>query len=246
MQIDNHMVSPKNTTFEIEKSGKDTAVLGVGSFEQHSYHLPVETDFVIASKVSYEVARRIDAMFLNPLPYSVSLEHVGFSGTILLRPDTLKRVVRDIAESVSLWGIKYLLLLNFHGGNFILNPTAREWNMEGKAPIILLLDFYLGIKGMAPNLHAGEVETSLMLYFNPEVVRLDRAVDFIPEFGREDLTHFGMKGLTPGGVWGYATRATREKGKRWFEEGTKYLVERYTNLRRKLESVSGEMIWKRK
>ncbi len=232
------MLSPESTSFEIGESGSETAVLGIGSFEQHSHHLPLETDFVIASRVSREVARRIGAVFLHPLPYSVSLEHMGFSGTVLLKPETLKRVIWDMAESVSIWGIKYFLLLNFHGGNFVLNPTAREWNMAGRRPFLLLLDFYSGIKDMAPNLHAGEVETSLMLYLKPEVVRLERARDFIPEFGREDLTHFGMKGLSPDGVWGYATRATREKGERWFNEGVNYLINRYVRVKEKFENFS--------
>ncbi len=229
------MLSPRSTTSEVKTENPDTAVLGIGSFEQHSYHLPLETDFVIASRASYEVAKRINAMFLNPIPYSVSLEHIGFNGTVSLKPRTLNYVVWDIAESVAAWGVKYLVLLNFHGGNFILNPTVREWNMSGKSPVLLLLEFYSGIKDMGLNLHAGEVETSLMLYLMPEVVKLEAARDFIPELGREDLTHFGMKGLSPDGVWGYATRATRERGERWFGEGIDYLVGRYKTLRKSLE-----------
>ncbi len=233
--VENAFLSPQSTTDEVKKSKPEVAVIGIGSFEQHSKHLPLETDFIIARDVSLEVAKRIGAMILNPLPYSVSLEHIGFAGTVLLKPDTLKVVIRDIAWSVSAWGIRYLVILNFHGGNFILNPTIREWNMERRSPFIMHLEFYNGIKDMAPNLHAGEVETSLLLYLHPEVVKFNLAGDFIPELGREHLTHFGMKGLSSTGVWGYATRATRKKGEYWFGEGVEYLVNTYKILRKKLE-----------
>ncbi len=225
------MKGPESTSFEIEEEGCDLAVLGVGSFEQHSYHLPLETDFFFAGKVSSEVAGSLDALFLNPLPYSSSLEHKGFAGTITLKPDTLKRIIWDIAESVSAWGIKYLALINAHGGNFILNPTAREWNMGNRLPRIMLIDFYNGISGMRPNLHAGEVETSLMLYLAPEKVRANKPRDFVPDWGREDLTHFGMKKISPEGVWGFPSRATREKGEKWFKEAAHYCIDRIRALK---------------
>ncbi len=232
-----HMVGSESTTYEIEEGNLASAILGIGSFEQHSHHLPVETDFIIAEKVSRKVAERIGAFYLNPLPYSVSLEHIGFAGTVLLKPETLKRVIWDIAESVARWGVKYLVLLNFHGGNFILNPTAREWNMTGGAPKIILLDFYNGIKDMAPNLHAGEVETSLLLFLRPESVRDKLLKDHVPDLPRSDLTHFGMKGISPEGVWGYASRASAEKGREWFYEGVSYLVERYNRIIEKFQSL---------
>ena len=229
------LVGPDSTTFETEAAGRKIAVLGVGAFEQHSYHLPLDTDFFFAGRIGCEVARAVDAFYLSPLPYSVSISHRGFAGTVYLRPETLMRVVRDIAESVGEWGIRYLAVLNFHGGNFVLNPTVHEWNMDGRTPKIMDVEIYNGLSDMAPNLHACEVETSMMLYLAPERVRMDLRQDFVPSQGREDITHFGVKVLSPHGVWGYPTRATPEKGRRWFEEAVGYGTRRIGELTRGFE-----------
>ena len=234
------MNGPESTTFEVKEAGCRLAVIGVGAFEQHSYHLPLETDHFFASKFSVEVARALDAFCLPSLPYSSSLEHRGFSGTVFMKPDTLKRIIWDIAESVSEWGIRYLAVLNFHGGNFILNPAIREWNMSRKLPRMMLADYFNGLSNRGENLHAGEIETSLMLHLAPEKVRAERAPDFVPSWAREDLTHFGVRGISPSGVWGHPSRASRDKGERWFEEGVRYLAGRIRELMGRFEELDGQ------
>ena len=234
------MNGPKSTTEEIKKEAPNTAVLGVGSFEQHSAHLPLETDFYFAREISAIIAEKVDAFYLNPLPYSVSLEHKDFPGTVLLKPNTLKRTVWDIAESIRNWGVLYLAIVNFHGGNFILNPSVREWNMDRKTPHIILVDFFAGLKDMYPNLHAGEVETSMMLFLNSDNVRMEKLSDFIPQWERSDLTHFGMKNISPRGLWGNATKANASKGKRWINSGTEYCVEKIKKTRRFFKNIYGK------
>jgi creatinine amidohydrolase len=180
--------------------------------------------------VAAEVARELDAFELLALPYSTSLEHRGFAGTVSLSPETLKGLVWDVAAAVGAWGVRYLVLLNAHGGNFILNPAARQWNMDGRWPRLLLVDFFAGLQNTAPNLHAGEVETSLMLYLAPDKVRLELREDFVPRLGREDLTHLGMKRMSPRGVWGHPSRADAGKGERWFREAVDYATARVRTL----------------
>jgi creatinine amidohydrolase/Fe(II)-dependent formamide hydrolase-like protein len=107
--------------------------------------------------------------------------------------------------------------------------------MEHQLPHIMLIDFYAGLTETGANLHAGCVETSLMLYLAPERVREKEMRDFVPDQGREDLTHFGMKGLSPEGVWGYPSEATREKGERWFGEAVDYCFARAKGLRRRFD-----------
>jgi creatinine amidohydrolase len=213
------MLTPDNTAFEVADARPETALLGIGSVEQHSLHLPVDTDYAIAKAAAPRIAEALGAFALHALPYSVCLEHHGFPATVILKPLTLRAMVYDIAESLGLWGVRRLVLVNFHGGNFILNPAAREWNMDGKSPAIIPVDFYGGLSDMGRNLHSCEVETSIMLHLCPERVHMDRARDFVPDCAREDLTWLGFRRVTPTGVWGYPTRATAEKGKRWLEEG---------------------------
>jgi creatinine amidohydrolase len=225
------VIGSDNTSPEIGEAALDTAIVGIGSMEQHSLHLPVETDFFFASRVSREVAERLDAMLLNPLPYSTSLEHLGFAGTVTLKPDTLSAAVWDIAESVNRWGIRFLVLLNAHGGNFCLIPTARQWNLDEKLPHLLLVDFYSGLSDVGDNLHAGEVETSMMLYLSPQRVRTKKPDDFVPQWSRADLTHLGMRRISPTGVWGHPSRASAEKGAKWFAEAVEYSVQRIRVLK---------------
>ena len=219
-----------NTTFEIAQAGPSVAVLGIGSIEQHSAHLPIDTDYVMAREGSRVIAERMGMMCLPALPYSVCLEHRGFAGVICLRPDTLRVVIWNVAESAAQWGVKRLVLVNFHGGNFILNPTAREWNMDGRSPRILPVEFFAGVSSPAGNLHACEMETSVMLHLDPGRVHMDRAQDFVPAYLREDLTALGMKRISPRGVWGNPTRATAEKGQAWWEEGITCTIERIGSL----------------
>jgi len=95
----------------------------------------------------------------------------------------------------------------------------------------MLIDFYAGLTDTGVNLHAGCVETSLMLYLAPKKVREKSMQDFVPEQGREDLTHFGMKGLSLEGVWGHPSESTRVKGVRWFREAVDYCIARVKTLR---------------
>lgn len=231
------MIGPENTTIDVRERAGELAILGVGSFEQHSSHLPLETDFFFAREVSRSVAEKIDAILLNPLPYSTSLEHRDFAGTVTLRPETLRRMVCEIAESVASWSIKYLALINFHGGNFILNPAAREWNMDKKLPHIMVIDYWASFPDMFPNLHAGEVETSLMLHLAPHKVKTDLPEDYVPGWAPDCLTHFGMKGVSPTGLWGFPSKATAEKGEKWLRQSVDYCTGRIEKLIKHYKSL---------
>lgn len=226
-------MSDTSTTFDLEKNPPSLVILGIGAIEQHSHHLPISTDFDIAFALSKSVSERLQAFCLPPLPYSESLVHRGFSGTVYLRPLTLRSVLYDMAESLAEWKVRYLAILNCHGGNYILTPSIREWNLEARIPHLLHIEVYTGLSAeMGQNLHACEVETSLMLYLNPDSVRLDRAVDFVPTHPRSDLSHFSMKELSPEGVWGYPSKATPEKGKRFFETLVTYCADQIRSLQR--------------
>jgi len=226
------------TTFDLDSKPPSLVILGVGAIEQHSHHLPISTDFDIASSLARAVSGRLQAFYLPPLPYSESLVHRGFNGTVFLRPLTLRSVIQDIAESLGEWKVQYLAILNCHGGNYILTPTIREWNLEAKLPHLLHIEVYTGLGDeMGQNLHACDIETSLMLYLKPESVHMDRAVDFVPPYPRSDLTHFSMKTLSPEGVWGYPSKATADKGKRFFGTLVEYCAERIRSLQRAYEKA---------
>jgi creatinine amidohydrolase len=69
----------------------------------------------------------------------------------------------------------------------------------------------------ADDIHAGDMETSLMLYLKPELVDMPKAVDFIPDKPRPYLNYGSIFTLSPSGVWGNAAQATARKGRWMFE-----------------------------
>ncbi|HOV39504.1 MAG TPA: creatininase family protein [Spirochaetales bacterium] len=221
---------------KIQNIAPRIAVLGIGAVEQHSFHLPVSTDFIIASEVSTRVAETIGALCLPPLPYSDSLLHRGFTGTVYLRPLTLRSVLYDLGESLSEWNIQSLAILNCHGGNFILNPAIREWNLDQRMPHLFHIEVFNAFADTAgPNIHACEIETSLMLYLRPKLVDLSRAKDFVPSYPRSDLTHFGMKWVSPEGVWGLPTKGSAEKGEHYLKALVEYSIDRIRFLDKEFE-----------
>lgn len=191
----------------------DLAVLGIGAIEQHGSHLPVGTDWIIARELARRVAEALGAIELPAIPVSMSECHGSFAGTMWLKPATLAAVLRDIVDSLRVDQIHRLLIINCHGGNFILEPTLQDIHRDYpdfRAALAdenwpNLVDGRPLFETYETDIHAGEVETSLMLHFFPELVHEDR-VDFIPDCGREFLDYVTLDQISPAGIWGLHPR----------------------------------------
>ena len=212
------MISYKNTNKEIEEHNPTMAIQPLGSTEQHGPHLPVCTDAVIALEVSKAMADHFKALLLPPIPYSCSLEHRGYKSTIWISPITLYLTVKDIVEALKFHGFKTVVIVNGHGGNFALKNIVRELNyMFDNNPLIILVDigsFCLKI-GEGIDIHAGDVETSLMIYLKPELVK-EVGKNYVPKVPRDYLNYMPMKEVTKEGIWGFPENASKERGKEIF------------------------------
>jgi len=112
-----------NTSKEIEESKVDTAILPIGSIEQHGPHLPLGTDWIIVQEIAKRLAEKIGDCYLLPaIPYSNSQEHLGFSGTISLKPSTLAQMIRDIVA---------VTLSSQHKKNH--NNFRSRWKLDNQA-----------------------------------------------------------------------------------------------------------------
>jgi creatinine amidohydrolase len=231
MLLDGTRTSP-----EWRKARPKLCVLPVGSFEQHSTHLPLATDDIQVEYFARFAAGELGAALLPTLPYGTSLEHSGFSGTVTLRPETLMQVVRDIADAVERQGFTTMILLNGHGGNFALNPVVRDINRMDRRLKILLVEWYggkddAGLESEAqgkPDLHSGEAETSAMLAIRPDLVKPGRP-EFklsLKGFEQPDLTTFGFGVIAPNGAYGDASLASREKGEKLILSVKRNLIRR--------------------
>ena len=122
----NSILDGSKTSFEWQRRRPRLCVLPVGAFEQHSRHLPLQTDNFKVEYFARFIAGELNAALLPTLNYGTSLEQSGFTGTISLRSETLMHVIRDIAAEVEAQGFTEMILLNGHGGNFALAPAVRE------------------------------------------------------------------------------------------------------------------------
>lgn len=229
------VLTANNTSKEIAESGVDTAILPIGSIEQHGPHLPLGTDWIVVQEVAKRVAGKLGACYLLPaLPYGTAQEHLGFSGTVTLRPSTLADVIRDIVLSLRLHGITKIIVVSGHGGNWIIKPTLRELNLE-YPDLMVIHGRPMGAK--PADIHAGESETSSILYVNEKLVKKEHIVDSAPDVTQEYLDYVGMKGISKHGNWGRATRGSKEKGEERLEARADKIYRYARETLRKLEEI---------
>ena len=112
------------------ESGCTTAVVGVGSIEQHGPHLPTMTDARISDALAELVARKLGgALQARTIETGLSDHHLAFAGTISLKPETLRLILRDYTASLVRHGFKRILFIPMHGGNF---ETVRRFAAEAR------------------------------------------------------------------------------------------------------------------
>jgi creatinine amidohydrolase len=214
-------ILPTATTSEENERGAEHAVLPVGSFEQHGEYLPLITDTVIASVIARELASAYPLLQLPPVTISCSHEHSAWSGTVSISPGTLCSIVDDIYRSIAAAGLTSLVILNCHGGNYVLANIVQEGNALGKRMALFpsAADWADARQSAGlttsnhADMHAGELETSILLHAHPDLVRDGyQTADWVADDRRHLLTT-GMSGYTRNGVIGRPSLASAEKGK---------------------------------
>jgi creatinine amidohydrolase len=220
------------------------AVLPVAATEQHGPHLPlsVDTDIVngVVAAALPHLPADLPALFLPTQAIGFSPEHTRFAGTLTLRAETLVRLWTEIGEGVAASGVKKLVLLNSHGGQVgALDLVARDLRARLSMLVYSVSWFNLPLRdagGQDVNalfsadehrfgIHAGEIETSMMLALRPDRVRMDRAEYFrstsqdrAERFatlgnGRSAKLGWMMQDYNTNGAVGNASAATAEKGR---------------------------------
>ncbi len=220
------------------------AVLPVAATEQHGPHLPlsVDTDLVngVIAAACPHLPADLPAYFLPTQAVGFSPEHARFPGTLTLKAETVIRLWTDIGESVAASGVKKLVLFNAHGGQVgLLDVVARDLRARLSMLVYSLSWFNLPLldaQGVDASslfsadehrfgVHAGDIETSMMLALHPDRVRMDaarnfhstaqqRAVDFaILGNGKSAKLAWQMQDYNAQGAAGNAAAASADKGR---------------------------------
>lgn len=235
--------------FRTRDMSRAIAVLPVAAVEQHGPHLPVGVDTHIAegylARLMPLVPNDLDVLVLPVQTVGKSNEHLAFPGTLTVSAETLIRAWFEIGESVLRAGCRKLVFVNSHGGNVaVIDIVARELRIKLGLLVVTAAWHRLGYPNglfaedeLHHGIHAGDVETSLMLAFRPDTVCGDRAQNFGPRTiaMEQEFTHlralqpagFGWmaQDLHPEGAMGDATRATRDKGEASADYGARRFVE---------------------
>lgn len=168
----------ENNWKAIKETRFDLAVLPWGATEAHNFHLPFSTDVLESELIAAESARLAweqgaRVIVLPTLPYGVNTGQRDICLDISLNPSTLLAIVSDIVDGLHHQGIFKLLILNSHGGNDF-KPILRELGVKYPNMFLSLVLWYQmpGKENFYdhPGDHAGEMETSLMLYLRPDLV----------------------------------------------------------------------------
>jgi creatinine amidohydrolase len=216
----------------------------VAATEQHGPHLPLQVDTalvngVIAASLPH-IAPDVPALFLPTQAVGLSPEHTAFPGTLTLKAETVIRLWTDIAESVYASGIKKLVLLNSHGGQVgVMDIVARD--LRARLGMLVYSVNWFGLPLTGPDgedvnarfsahehrfgIHAGEIETSMMLALAPELVAMAQAQNFastsedrakrfaILGNGKSAKLGWQMQDYNPAGAVGNAAAATADNGR---------------------------------
>ena len=232
-----------STDFAALDRARAIAVLPLGATEQHGPHLPLSVDSDLARGIldacAPQLPADLPALFLPLQPVGYSPEHAAFAGTLSLKAETVIRLWTDIAEGVAASGVRKLVLFNTHGGNVgLLDVVARE--LRTRLGLLVYGVSWFNLPLAAPDgsdvmarfsaaeqrfgVHAGQVETAMMLALKPESVRRSEARDFVSSSqsrardfailgnGRSAKLAWAAQDLNPAGAAGNAAAATAEDG----------------------------------
>jgi creatinine amidohydrolase len=230
--------------------GTRTAVVAVGSVEQHGPHLPLIMDTLAGDALARRVAERLgDALAAPTIRPGCSGHHMEFPGTITVDAETLMDTIRAYCESLDAHGFEHLVLVPTHGGNFApVNTVAPEVARDVDANVIALADIdelmglmneglrEAGVDYREPVIHAGAAETAIVLAVAEGLVRTDElAVGHEGEVSVSRLLSEGFRAITGTGVLGDPRKATPEAGEAILDRLAGAYVERVREERAAVE-----------
>jgi creatinine amidohydrolase len=231
--------SVKDSSFEV-------AILPWGACEAHNFHLPYATDIIESEHIAAEAARLAweegaKVIVLPCVPFGVNTGQFDVKLDMNMNPSTQLLVLTDLIEVLNRQGIHKLVILNSHGGNDF-KPMIRELGLKFPNMFITTCNWFQALDQSQffenKDDHAGEMETSLMLYLRPDLVWP------LTEAGDGSAKKFRFTAIREGWAWaerkwtqvttstgvGDPRKATREKGEKYFKAVTEKIAKFFVEV----------------
>lgn len=201
-----------------------TLIIPFGTIEAHGAHLPLNTDTFIIREAARKAASETGVLMGPPIEYGVCTSTAMHPGTIGITPDTLRSIARDLVRDGYRQGLRGFILISGHGGGLHVNALREAAEtlvneLDGVSIAACSVYEILGkeageIAETKNDSHAGEMETSLMLFLAPGLVN-GRSRQEYPSFPKPLVVKDKLK-YWKGAVWGNPEVASAEKGERLF------------------------------
>lgn len=232
---------------DIKSQPYDYAVLPWGATEPHNYHLPYMTDCFLAHDISLDAVTKayrkaqVRGLVLPIIPLgSQNPGQRELPFCLHARYETQKAILTDIVASLDFQGIHNLIIINGHGGNNFKN-MIRDLDVDYPHFVIAESSWFTiipqGDYFEIEDSHAGELETSVMLHYRPDIVNMSIA-------GNGFYTPFKSQSLRDGVGWlprhwgkvskdtgvGDPRKASAEKGERYANDVTDKLADLFIDI----------------
>jgi creatinine amidohydrolase len=197
-------------------------IVPVGTCEQHGPHLPLGCDTIIVERLADSLSAEFQILRAPTLEYGVNVEtEKRFAGNASFRRKTLHRALNDLLDTWESTGIREFILLTAHEHDPHLEALATVITSGARVRVVDIFGMALRdlLEGQTEPMHGDEVDTSIILYLAPELVRMDLTQDYM--MSREELRRYRRGWLkipkgSPGCI-GRPSLATAEKGRQLFE-----------------------------
>lgn len=197
-------------------------IVPIGTCEQHGPHMPLGSDTIIVERLADDLSAEFAVLRAPTLEFGVNVvTERSFAGNASFRRKTLHRALNDLLDTWEAAGITEFILLTAHEHDPHLEALATVITRGARVRVVDIFGMDLRdlLEGQTEPMHGDEVDTSLILYLAPELVRMDLAQDYM--MSRDELRRYRRGWLripkgSPGSI-GRPRLASKEKGQRLYE-----------------------------